>query len=166
MNREKLEAAKDWLRRYREAARDSEALDARAANARARAEAARASHLDGQPHGSGFAGDSVGVALAWIDELEREAQEARAHALKLYHEIDSTIKGISGPGWPDQRAVLQMRYLDGCKWVEVAELLYGQDPDEFMERQDSFVRQVHKLHGKALAALAELVPLDGRQEIT
>lgn len=163
---DRTQAVKSWLQRYREAARDSEALDARAANARARAEAARTSHLDGLPHGGGFAGDSVGVALARVDELEREAQETRAHALELYHEIDSVIKRISGPGWPDQRAVLQMRYLDGCRWVEVAELLYGQDPDEFMERQDSFVRQVHKLHGKALAALAELVPLDEGQKIT
>lgn len=79
---------------------------------RARAEAARASHIDGLPHGGGFTGDSLGVALARIDELEQEAQEASAHALKLYREIDSAIKGITGLGWPDQRAVLRVQYLD------------------------------------------------------
>lgn len=163
---DKVQAVKMWLQRYQEAARDSAALDSRVANARAKAEAAKVSRLDGMPHATGYAVDTLGAALARIDGLEQEAQEARAHAVALYGEIDAAIKGISGPGWPDQRAVLQMRYLDGCRWVEVAELLYGQNPDEFSERQDSFVRQVHKIHAKGLAALAEFVPLDEGQEIT
>lgn len=163
MDKEKSENIKNWLRRYQEAARDSEALDSRVANARAKAEAARTSHFDGMPHGSGFAGDTLGAALARIGELEQEAQEARAHAVALYGEIDAAIKGISGPGWPDMRAVLQMRYLDGCRWIEIAELLFGQQ-DDYEERADSFLRRVHKIHGAALAALAEFVPLDGGQE--
>lgn len=166
MEKQTSEAVKGWLQRYQEAARDSEALDSRVANARAKAEAARTSHLDGMPRGGGFAGDSLGVAVARIDELEREAAEARAHAVTLYHEIDGAIKRISGPGWPDQRAVLQTRYLDGCKWLEIAEMLFGGDPDDFDEKQDTYLRRCHKLHGAALAALAELVPLNEGQEIT
>lgn len=162
---DKVQSAKQWLQRYGEAARDSAALDARAANARARVEAARTSHLDGMPHGGGFAGDSLGAALARIDELEREAQEARAHALKLYHEIDAAIKKISGPGWPDQRAVLRVRYLDLERWEGVVEVLFGQR-DDYEDRQESFLRRVHKIHGSALAALAELVPLGRGHEIT
>ena len=162
---DRTQAVKSWLQQYREAVRASESLDARAANARARAEAARTSHLDGMPRGGGFIGDTLGAALARIDGLEQEAQEARAHAVALYGETDAAIKGISGPGWPDQRAVLQMRYLDGCQWAEIAELLFGQR-DNYEERADSFLRRVHKIHGSALAALAELVPLDEGQEIT
>lgn len=157
---DRLQAVKIWLQRYQEAVRDSEALDSRVANARARAEAAKVSRLDGMPHAAGYAGDTLGATLARIDELEGEAREARAHAVELYREIDTAIKGISGPGWPDQRAVLQMRYLDGCRWAEIAEMLFGGDPDDYAERQDSFVRRVHKLHAKALAALTEFVPLD------
>lgn len=165
MDMGKSEAVKSWLRRYQEAARDSAALDARAANARMRAESARASHLDGLPHGGGFAGDSVGVALAKIDGLELEAQESRAHAVALYHEIDGAIKQIHGNGWPDQRAVLQVRYLDLEPWEGVAEVLFGQR-DDYENRQESFLRRCHKIHGAALAALAELVPLDVGQENT
>lgn len=165
MNNGKSEAIKQWLMRYREAVRDSESLDARVTNARARAEAARASRLDGMPHGGGFAGDTVGVALARIDELEREAQEARAHALKLYREIDAAIKEISVPGWPDQRAVLQVRYLDCEPWEGVSEVLFGGRTD-YEGKEDTYLRRCHKLHGAALAALAELVPLDVGQENT
>lgn len=165
MEKQTSEAIKDWLRRYQEAVRDSEALDSRVANARAKAEAARTSHLDGMPHGGGFAGDTLGAALARIDELEGEAREARAHAVELYREIDTAIKGISGPGWPDMRAVLRVRYLDIEPWEGVTEVLFGQR-DDYEEWQDSFLRRVHKIHGKALAALAKLVPLDEGQEIT
>lgn len=163
---DRLQAVKIWLQRYREAARDSEALDSRVANARAKAEAAKVSRLDGMPHATGYAGDTLGAALARIDELEGEAREARAHAVELYHEIDAAIKQVNGPGWPDMRAVLQMRYLDGCRWVEIAEMLFGGNSDDYAERQDSYLRRVHKIHGKALAALEKFVPLDEGQEIT
>lgn len=166
METDNSQSVKRWLQRYGEAARDSAALDARAANARARAEAARTSRLDGMPRGDGYAGDTLGASLAQIDELEREAQEARACAVELYHEVNAAIKQIVGPGWPDQRAVLQMRYLDGCRWVEIAEMLFGGDPDDFNERQDSFLRRVHKIHGAALGKLSNFVPLDVGQEIT
>lgn len=160
---DRTQAVKSWLQQYREAVRASESLDARAANARARAEAAQTSHFDGMPHGGGFAGDSLGAALARIDGLEQEAQEARAHAVALYGEIDAAIKQITGPGWPDQRAVLRVRYLDLERWEGVTEVLFGQR-DDYEDRQESFIRRVHKIHGAALAALAELVPLDVGQE--
>ena len=160
MEKQTSEAIKDWLRRYQEATRDSAALDSRVSAMRARAEAARTSCLDGMPYATGYTGDTLGAALVRIDELEGEAREVRAHAVELYREIDTAIKRISGPGWPDMRAVLQMRYLDGCRWVEAAEMLFGGNPDDFAEKQDSYLRRVHKIHGKALAALAELVPLD------
>lgn len=166
MEKQTSEAVKSWLQRYQEAARDSEALDSRVANARAKAEAAKVSRLDGMPHATGYAGDTLGAALARISELEGEAREARARAVELYHEIDAAIKQITGPGWPDMRAVLQMRYLDGCRWMEIAELLFGGDPDDFAEKQDTYLRRTHKVHGKALAALAEFVPLDEGREIT
>lgn len=59
--------------------------------------------------------------------------------------------------------MLQTRYLDLEPWTGVAEVLFGQR-DDYEDRQESFLRRVHKIHGKALAALAELVPLDDGQE--
>ena len=159
-----LQSVKQWLQRYGEAMRDSEALDARSTSARARATAAKVSRVDGMPHATGYAGDTLGVAVARIDELEAEARASRDHARELYREIDAAIKQISGPGWPDQRATLQMRYLDGCRWVEIAEMLFGGDPEVFDERQDSFLRRVHKIHGAALGKLSNIVPLDVGQD--
>lgn len=44
-------------------------------------------------------------------------------------------------------------------------MLFGQR-DDYEDRQESFLRRCHKLHSAALAALAELIPLDKGQEIT
>lgn len=152
-------ATKAWLQRYSEAARDSETLDSRVAAMRARIKAPQAPNLDGLPHAPGFEGDSTGAALARLDELEQEAQEARARALALYREIDSAIREISGPGWADRRAVLRVRYLDCESWQVVSEILFGGRGD-YEDKQESYLRRVHKIHGAALAKLAEIIPLD------
>lgn len=157
------EAVKDWLKRYRDAARDSESLDNRIIALRSRLESPGAARLDGMPRTPGFDADRTGAALALLEELEGEAKQARARARKLYAEVEAAIKQINGPGWPDQRAVLRLRYLDGEKWESVASLLFGTSPD-YEERQDSFVRRVHKTHAAALAAISEFVPLEQGQE--
>lgn len=158
------EELKAWLLRYRDAAKDADTLTARSIELRARAEAARTSRLDGMPHANGYAGDAVGVSLSRIDALEQEAQEARSHARDLYRQIDATIKKITGPGWADKRAVLQVRYLDLEKWEGVSEVLFGRR-DDYEDRQESFLRRVHKIHGAALAELSKYVPLNEGQEI-
>lgn len=161
----RVEAAKEWLLRFRDAERDSASLDSRIAAMRARIESARTSHLDGMPHGSGFEGDNVGAALSRLSELEEEAKETRAHGMALYHEINDAIKRITGPDSPYQRAVLQTRYLDLESWTGVSEVLFGQR-DDFLDKQESFLRRVHKIHGAALSKLAEFIPLDEGQEDT
>lgn len=143
--------------------RNCESLDSRIEAIRARMEAARTSHLDGMPHVHSGDSDRLGAALAQIEELQEEAIGLRTSARSLRHQIDSTIKKITGPGWPDRRAVLQMRYIDGAAWLEVAGMLFGNNPN-YDERQDSFLRRVQKLHAAALAAIAEFVPLEDGQE--
>lgn len=157
------EAVKDWLRRYRDAMRDSESLDNRIIALRSRLEAPGAARLDGMPRTPGFDADRTGAALALLEELEEDAKQARATARAMYAEIEAVIRRISGPGWPDQRAVLRMRYLDGERWEDVASLLFGTSPD-YEERADSFLRRVHKTHAAALAAISEFVPLEQGQE--
>lgn len=162
---EKTQAVKLWLQDYREAVRDSEALNARLEALRSKIGSARTSSLDEMPHTTGFVDSRVEIDMVRLEQLEQEAAAARVHALELYRERDAAIRQISGPGWPDQRAVLQTRYLDIESWTGVAEVLFGQR-DDYEDRQESFLRRVHKIHGLALAVLAELVPLDEGQENT
>ena len=55
---------------------------------------------------------------------------------------------------PDERTVIQLRYLDGAKWEAIAEVLYSQR-DDFVDKSDYYLRQTFRKHGTALLGFAE-----------
>lgn len=154
----KHEELKQWLNRYREAAHDTDNLFERLAALQYRAKAARTSKLDGMPHGSGFSEDKTGALVTQIEELKNEGQAALARSQEIYAEIEHAISLISGSRWPDKRAVCRCRYLDRMPWAEVNEVLFGSKED-FDDREESYLRRVHKLHSEALITLEKFVVL-------
>jgi len=151
------EDVKQWLNRYSEAQADLDDLRARRDALIQRSEAARTSAWDDLPHGKGDHADPTGIMAARIEDLACEIAERIAEARALYSEIDGAIKQIGGHGSADQRCCLQCRYLDGCSWPEVAQILFGRKPD-FEEKFDNYLRRTHFIHAKALETLAKLVP--------
>lgn len=158
------ENIKAWLRRYGELQRDAGRLWDRAGELRGRISVARSTNLDGMPRGSSVDADRIGADLSRLEELEQEAREAQQEATAARRKIEAEIKKITGPRWADRREVLRLRYIDGLKWEDAAERLFGDDP-QFWDRQDVFLRRAFKLHRAALEALAQFVPLPAGQEI-
>lgn len=157
------EALKRWLRRYRELKRDVDLLYDRADDLRGRVEAARTSLLDGLPHGSRSDADRLGGIVAELEELETEALEAQQQASSARREIVTTIRQIHGPRWADKRECLRLRYIDGLRWEDCAERIFG-DSQNYWNRQEAYLRRCFKLHGEALAELEQFVPLEQVQE--
>ena len=58
-----------------------------------------------------------------------------------------------------------MRYLDGLRWEDTAEKLFGDNPD-FWDKPEIFLRRAFKLHNRALEELSKIVPLEPGQEMT
>lgn len=115
------------------------------------------------PHGSSVDADRIGGDLARLEDLEQEAREAQEAATAARREITAAIRKISGRRWTDRREVLRLRYLDGLRWEDAAERLFGDDP-KFWDRQDVFLRRAFKLHRATLEALAQFVPLQTGQK--
>lgn len=163
MEKQQNEALKAWLRRYQELRRDADRLFDRLEDLRGRAEGARTAHLDGLPHGSRSDADRIGGIVAELEDLDRAALEAQQEVTAARREIAAAIKQIHGPRWADRREVLRLRYLDGLRWEDVAERMFG-DSQDFWDRQETYLRRCFKLHGESLEELTNYVPLQAGQE--
>lgn len=101
------------------------------------------------PQGSG--NDRMIDAICRKIELEQEIQRDIAKERAEYDAILLITKAMTKP---DEQAVIQLRYLDGAKWREIAEALY-QSRDDYEEKADNYLQQVFRKHGTALLNFAE-----------
>ena len=149
-----IEYLKRWLESYQERQQDLAACYERLERLEARLTSPRSAALAGVPGAAAPDPDRLAHALTELQEL-RDATAEQAAALRdLRRRIDAAIRLIDGPGWPNQRAVLRMRYIDGEKFETIAQLLFWRDPD-FQLKQDSYIRRTFKLRKAALRALAK-----------
>lgn len=91
---------------------------------------------DGMPHGSGQ-GDLSGYA-AELREKEDKLYYEGVEQVKTYNDISGRIKELEDE---DERDVLFYRYIKGLEWWEIA------------RDMDYSLRQIHRVHGKALGHL-------------
>lgn len=154
---------KEWLQRYSFTMREASLLRARADAIRSRAEAPATARLNGMPREPGFDVDRVGGIVGAVDSIEQEAETKEQEAEALYREINSAICCIEGTHAPEQRAVLQMRYLDRAKWSDIAFAFYGGETD-FLEREDSLQKRLFKIHKAALVELGSILETRNRAE--
>lgn len=92
--------------------------------------------MDGMPRSSGTHG--LEVQIAQIDAIRRKAEKAREKVLKMLEDIENRIDALENM---DQKLVIKMRYLYGCRWDEIAT---GANMSE---------RTVYRIHGQALAEM-------------
>lgn len=107
--------------------------------------------LSDMPKAPGYTGDRMTDTVARIVDLENEIRRDRAQEAAEYETIKMIAAGMEKA---DERAVIELRYLDGAKWEEVSEVLYG-NREDFDDKRDYFLRQTFKKHGAALLNFAE-----------
>lgn len=154
-----VENLRRWLESYRERQRDFEATRERLERLEARLTSPRSAALTGLPGAAVSDPDRLALPLAELEELRAEIKKQSAELRDLRHRIEGAICLIDGPGWPNMRAVLRMRYLDGEKFETIAQLLFWRDLD-FLAKQDSYLRRAFKLRKTALRALAQNPRID------
>ena len=80
--------------------------------------------------------------VARIVDAERELDEKIDRMIELRREIQDTVARVSEDR---MRVLLELRYLNGCTWEEIA------------ERMSYSTRNIYNLHAAALKAAAPLV---------
>ena len=96
----------------------------------------RSPKLDGMPRS--FGGHGLEEQIARIDGIRRKAEAAREKVLTMLEDIENRIDELDDM---DQRVVIKMRYIYGCRWDEIAT---GANMSQ---------RSVFYIHGKALAEM-------------
>lgn len=81
----------------------------------------RAAAYDGPTGGGVAGGDAIPSALAELDEVMGERAAALMDAADEVRRCQLAIAGVADP---TQRAVLDMKYLQGMTWPEVGERLH------------------------------------------
>lgn len=149
-----VEHLKRWLESYQERQRDLESSFERLERLESKLTSPRMATLTGLPGAAASDPDRLALPIAELEELRQATAEQSAELRDLRRRIDAAIRLIDGPGWPNCRAVLRMRYLDGERWETIAQLLFWRDPD-FQTKQDSYIRRTFKIRKAALRALAK-----------
>ena len=124
--------AKEFLRRARAVDRRVDEATERAARIRARLGAGRMSSVTGMPRGG---------AKDWTETADRliELEQAvNARTRELVRWKLAAIDAIRSVGEPRLAEVLELYYIDGFTWEQVA------------ERMGLDLRWVYRLHGRAL----------------
>lgn len=149
-----VEHLKRWLESYQERQRDFEATCERLERLESKLTSPRSAALSGMPGAAVSDPDRLAIPLAELEELRETTAEQAAALRDLRQRLEMAIRLIDGPGWPNMRAALRMRYLDGEKFETIAQLLFWRDPD-FLMKQESYIRRTFKLRKAALRALAQ-----------
>ena len=129
------EQKKEYLRSYKDHVRRVNRISEEIKELREMMMSTKAINYDGMPHGSGGQGDLSGEVAriqGLIDELKRE----RGLRIMTYQDIARRIKKLRSRNEDD---VLFYRYIKGMEWYEIAETMSYSE------------RQIHRIHGKALA---------------
>ncbi len=107
-------------------------------------------NLNGLP-GGGFDGASKTERLVVKKiEIENKIKELTAKEASLRAEIEQLIEQLKSP---DEQTVIEMRYLDRCRWWKICEALFLAEPD-YEENTEKYLKRTFKIHGCALVSLS------------
>ena len=124
--------AKEFLRKVREIDRRIDETLERLGRMRARLEAGRSSNLSGMPRGGAV---DWTVTADRVIELEQRYNEKIREMCRLKQAAQDAIDQVEEA---QLREILELYYLDGYTWGQVAEVMHLD------------LRWVYRLHGRAL----------------
>lgn len=152
-----IQVIKDRLLNYRDRDREIDNEIERIWNQRDRMTSLKSPEMSGMPHATNTESDRIGNMLARIEEMEQHVKLLIDCQDKERLWIRGVLKHVKSA---DERACIEIRYIDRESWPKVAEILFSREGD-YEEKRESYIRQTTRLHGRALQQMAEFVESQG-----
>lgn len=144
------QGVKTRLQQYREREREIDNQIERLERLEAKLYGVGSPQLTDMPKASSPAGDKTVALIAQKEELDGLIRELVKEQTRERGWIEDILTGLTRS---DEKAVIRVRYIDGEKWTEVSDLLFG-SADDYEDKRDSYLRRTTKLHGQALMNMA------------
>ena len=146
-------AIKSRLNKYREKERDIDNQIERLERLTSKMTGVGAQVITDMPRAPGTSIDRIAVMVSEKEELEKEIREDVQSQAKSWQEFEGLLCRLKHS---DERAVIRIRYHDRENWSTVAEMMFGANED-YVWKEDTYLRRVHRIHGSALLNLARMV---------
>lgn len=144
---------KERLNEYREKERDIDNQIERLERLVAKMTGPGAQAITDMPRAPSATDDRMAELVGQKEELESSIRKSVKEQSEERMEIEKILKRLRHS---DERAVIRMRYFDRESWNGVTEMMFGGKAD-FMGKEDTYLRRVHKIHGSALLNMARLI---------
>lgn len=153
------DVVRQWLEAYLKTEREIENQSERVKAISDRMDTVSSPSLNGMPRAPSADPDKIGIMLCREDELLKYLRDIQS----LHEEHRHNIEYLVGKLEPDERLVVQMKYLDGATPEETTTVLYGRLAD-FDVNYSVYLRKMYRVKKRALKAIVRLC--DGNESLT
>ena len=109
-------------------------------------------NLSGMPRPQGGISNPTAAAAERKTDLEKRIRRKEAEEKAERRDIENLTERLASP---DERLVIQLKYIDGASWPSIAFALFGCCVD-YLEKLEAYQRRTYRIHGRALINLAKI----------
>ena len=114
-------------------------------------------NLSGMPRGGREGSSKTERDIIRKEELEEKLADMYKEENRRREEIEDLFSCLKKPA---EQTIMEMHYLDGCRWRVISLALYGDEPD-YDENEHRYLKRALKIHGSALQTLAKIYRAEG-----
>lgn len=144
---------KRWLQEYRYMVRDIDNQLERLEFIESKLTSIGSPSLTGVSNGGGPRNDRIADLLSKKLELEEKIGDRITVQKEMRCCIETIVQTLKNP---DERVVIQARYIDLMSWSDIEYLLFGGKQD-YIDKEDGYLRRTFKIHCSALNNITEKI---------
>lgn len=150
MYKAQAKEVKNWLQAYRSMIKQIDEKIDKIRMMRERMMSVSAQKLTDMPKG-GSSGDPMTDYVIRLENLELSLK----HDVEIQVQCKKVIIDLTEElSKPEERKIIELRYLYGLEWSDVMDMLYRGD-DKYAQKLDTYRRRMYRVHEEALEKMAK-----------